>query len=50
LRYANALHTSVGEVMADVAATRNMILEDQEELSSDTADFAGLSFVAFAAF
>ncbi|HTZ46834.1 MAG TPA: hypothetical protein VMH20_04540 [Verrucomicrobiae bacterium] len=32
LRCVNALHTSVGEVMADVAVMRNTILEDQQEL------------------
>lgn len=33
LRCLDALHTSVGEVMADVAVMRNTILEDQQELS-----------------
>jgi hypothetical protein len=34
LRCVNALHTSVGEVMADVAVMRNTILEDQQELAT----------------
>jgi hypothetical protein len=33
LRCVNALHTSIGEVMTDVAVMRNSILEDQQELS-----------------
>jgi hypothetical protein len=33
LRCVDALHTSVGEVMADVVTMRNAILEDQQELT-----------------
>ena len=33
LRCVDALHTSVGEVMADVVTMRNAILEDQQELA-----------------
>jgi len=34
LRCVNALHTSVGELMAEVAVMRNTILEDQQELAT----------------
>jgi len=33
LRCVDALHTSVGDVMADVVTMRNAILEDQQELA-----------------